>query len=305
MNRGFQYNMATGRATLPAAVIVSLVLWIIQMGDYYKLTGLIICGLSTYLIIWLNSTFAIIRTRSYLAPSFFSLIYTASSFTFDYHDFRSIIPLLFIGSMFSMIKGYESRNPPFDVFNAFLFAGLGCMVNNNLIVAIPILFVCMIQLRSINVRGILAAILGFATPLWIMTGYYAYTDNMDKLMELATEFFRITPFGYGSIKSMHWICMAVTTIIFISCAIPAIRISLKDKVKNRSIIKALNTVGSYLVVVMTLIPSTGISLIPVLMLITSILIGYVMTQLYNRATLIILISSLVMVAVMAVSELVL
>lgn len=288
--------MATGRATLPAAVIVSLALWAVKFYDYYQIAGMAVCFISTYLLVGLNSAFGIVTTKSYLTPAMFAFMYTAFSFTADFHSITSVIPLLFIGSIFFIIRGYDSINPPADVFNSFLSAGIGCMIDRHIIFAVPVLFICMTQLKSISVRGFLSAILGFGVPFWIMYGYFILRGKTEELSGMASDFFSFGLPDFSSMNIITWICIAVVFLIFLSSAILARKISLEDKVKNRSVIKSMNSTGTYLFAVMILVPQTGVTLLPVAMLVTSIIFGYVMTQLYNRFTMIQMIVSLLMVA---------
>ena len=301
MNKGFQYNMATGRTVLPAAVIVSLALYALRFHDYYHLSGIVICMLSSYLLAGLNSAFGIIRTRSYLAPALFMFMYSAYSFMFDYHNIMvSLIPLLFIGSIFFIIRGYESNNVPVDVFNSFLCASLACISDSNMLVTVPVLFVSMVQLKSMNSRGLPAAVLGFAAPYWMITGYYFLTDRVDEIGNVMLGLFCVNLLDFNSINLINILFISIILIIFISVSILAGKVSLKDKVKNRSIIKNLNTMGTYLFISVLVVPAFGISLLPMMMLITAILFGYVMTQIYNRFTLILLISTLLTVSAVAV-----
>lgn len=286
--------MATGRLTLPAAVIVSLTLWAMHLDSHYALIGMAICYISAYLLYGLDSAFGIIKVRSYLAPAFFMLFYTASCSLQDYSNINVIIPLLYIVSLFYIIKGYESKNPPADIFNGFLCSGLGCITDNHLLPAIPVLFLCMIQLKSMSVRGILAAVLGFMSIFWIITGYFLFTGRIEELTIITNNFLKIELFNYNTISIIQWICTGILFFIFAFSGFLARRLSLNDKVKTRSIIKSMNITGSYLFAVIVLIPSAGTILIPILMLISSILFSYTMTILYNRFTLIFMVSSLLM-----------
>ena len=287
--------MATGRLTLPAALIVSLTLWAMHLDSHYALIGMAICYISAYLLYGLDSAFGIIKVRSYLAPAFFMLLYTASSSLEDFSNINIVIPSLYIVSLFYIIKGYESRNPPADIFNGFLCSGLGCITDNHLLLVIPVLFLCMIQLRSMSVRGILAAILGFMSIFWIISGYLIFMNRSEELIVMTKNFLQIEWFNYNSISINQWVCTGVLFFIFAFSGFLARRLSLNDKVKTRSIIKSLNITGSYLFAVIILIPSAGTILIPILMLISSILYSYTMTILYNRFTLILMISSLLMI----------
>lgn len=146
-----------------------------------------------------------------------------------------------------------------------------------------------------NLRCFLAALLGFIVPYWILSGYYVYIDKMNELPDMIREYFNIGFMDYGNIGIKHWIYNGAVFLIFASSGLTSRKISLNDKVKNRSILKCLNITCIYIFIIIALVPSTATLLLPVIMIVTSILFGYVMTQLFNKATLIIMIISLILI----------
>ena len=167
------------------------------------------------------------------------------------------------------------------------------MTDNHLLAAAPVLFLCMIFLRSMDIRKFMAGITGFITPYIIIAGYFIFENRTDEIPSMVKDFLTINILSYKNIDTIQWICLSAIFLIFITSVIFAEKILHQDKVKNRSIIKGMNFTGIYLFVIMLMVPSTSIALIPVMILITSILFGYVMTMLYNKATLIMMTATLI------------
>lgn len=68
----FQYEVATGRATLPVVSTLTLILWVISTPHLWANIGsLLIFSLTTYLLLETDTKFALIRTRTTLPASFF------------------------------------------------------------------------------------------------------------------------------------------------------------------------------------------------------------------------------------------
>ena len=62
----FQINVATGRMTLPVAILFCLTIWIVSLDSWKDLGTLGITALIGYLMIEANTTFSLIRTRTSL-----------------------------------------------------------------------------------------------------------------------------------------------------------------------------------------------------------------------------------------------
>ena len=68
----FQYEASTGRITLPVVAILTLFLWAISTPQLWANIGsLLSVGLATYLLVEIDTKFALIRTRTSLPASLF------------------------------------------------------------------------------------------------------------------------------------------------------------------------------------------------------------------------------------------
>lgn len=66
----FQTDMAKGRFTFPVAILICLLLRIITGNEWQDVINLLVCALTAYLLIEINTAFTLIRTRSTLHVSF-------------------------------------------------------------------------------------------------------------------------------------------------------------------------------------------------------------------------------------------
>ena len=65
----FQTDMAKGRFTFPVAILICLLLRIITGNEWQDVINLLVCALTAYLLIEINTAFTLIRTRSTLHVS--------------------------------------------------------------------------------------------------------------------------------------------------------------------------------------------------------------------------------------------
>ena len=69
--------MAKGRFTFPVAILICLLLRIITGNEWQDVINLLVCALTAYLLIEINTAFTLIRTRSTLHVSFYVFLSTA------------------------------------------------------------------------------------------------------------------------------------------------------------------------------------------------------------------------------------
>lgn len=101
--------MAKGRFTFPAAILICLLLRIITGNEWQDAINLLVCALTAYLLIEVNTTFTLIRTRSTLHVSFYVFLSTACLFLHSF-QYAVFVPLAFLIAISQLFSSYES--PP-------------------------------------------------------------------------------------------------------------------------------------------------------------------------------------------------
>ena len=300
MRNRFQYEIATGRLTLPIAIILSVILWIITLDDKMEIIPFLTGGFVTYLLIELNTSFALVRNRSSLPSALFAILYSSALFLHEYGKGECWILLLFMGSLYCLLRSYESKNASSYIFHSFLWLGIGSLIKPDIIFSTPLLLIVMSQLRSLSIKTFFAGIIGLCTPYWLITGYNLYKGEsimvltwFDHIME-----WRIT--DYTNIPLQDIITTACIFIISVVSGITSIMTSLNDKVKNRIVIGVMNTIGIYETLLVMIKPMMLKSVLPIIITMCAIPFGYTMIQRSGKFTYIFMIVSLVITGIMAI-----
>lgn len=304
MRNRLQHEIATGRVTLPVAIVISLVLWIITYQEKSEVIPFISGSIISYLLIELNTYFDIIRSRSSLPSSVFILLYSSILFLHSYGNGECLILLLFISSFFFLLRSYSSSNKSPDIFHAFIFLSIGCLIEPFLIFAVPIIFISMIQLRCLNIKTFFAGIIGLMTPLWIISGYKLINNqeiNIGKWIDSAIYW--DTSFYYN-IPEIHIISTVIVLLISITSGVTSLTFSLKDKVKTRIIIRTINIMGMGATLLLVAKPAIVNSMLPIIITTGSILYGYILTQIKNKLTYIFMIISFILLAILIISNII-
>ena len=170
--------MAKGRFTFPVAILICLLLRIITGNEWQDVINLLVCALTAYLLIEINTAFTLIRTRSTLHVSFYVFLSTACLFL---HSFQYAVfaPLTFLIAISQLFSSYESPYPAGSIFHAFFFIGLGSLLFPQLLYFVPLFYLGMISFRSLSLKSFFAGLTGLCVPYWLFFGYAFYYDKMN------------------------------------------------------------------------------------------------------------------------------
>ena len=174
----FQYEVATGRMTLPVAILIALLVWGSTCREWTELVSMALCAAGTYLLIELNTTFALIHTRTTLPSALFLTLYAFCPFLHAYTP-AVWLPVLFLGILFALFQSYEAFYASTPVYHAFLLLGLGSLAIPPVLYLIPLIYIAMGDLRSFSARTFFAGLVGIATPYLFLLSYHLYLGNLE------------------------------------------------------------------------------------------------------------------------------
>ncbi len=298
MRYTFQHQIATGRTTFPVAVLISIALWAIPFENTTELLSLLAGGITTYLLIELNTTFAIIRTRTELPSAIFLCLYSSLLFFHPYQH-TCWLQLLFMGTLFGLFNSYESKRAPIHIFHAFLCLGLGSLIVNDLIWLAPLVFIAMIGLRSFNGRNFFAGLFGLIIPYWVILGYYLFLDLNGQIhfeglginQLISQHFGDIIPWGttidgikneyaeLGLTKGVSYAIILLISIVGTACSHYN---SFNDKVRTRSFIGALVPLEIGIVLLGLIHPALLDALLPIQIVFAALTCSYLFALIFSR-----------------------
>ena len=297
MRYTFQHQIATGRSTFPVAVLISLALWIVPFEDKTELLSLLAGGITSYLLIELNTTFALIRTRTELPSALFLCLYSSLIFLHPY-EHTCWIQLFFMSTLFALFKSYESKRAPIHIFHAYLCLGLGSLFINDLIWLVPLVFIAMIELRSLTPRSFFAGLIGFSLPFWITLGYHLTMDVLGNetvnglgINMMIENHMNIFPMNtswtsikaeYQSLGLVRGVSYGIILLLAIVGTACSKYNSYNDKVRTRSLIAALIPLEIGIVILGLIHPSFVDALLPILIVFAAISYGYLFALVFTR-----------------------
>jgi len=277
----FQVDIATGRFTLPVVILVCLILWGISFSKWSDLVTWGIIAFCGYLMIEINTTFSLIRTRTTL-PTCIYWFLTSIFFFLHTFEWSNFVSLAFLLSLINLFMGYESTKSSTHVFHSFLFLGLGSLVLPQLILFTPLLIIGTIIFRAMNIKSFFASIVGILTPYWILFGYAFYKNEMPLFNNLVKEMFHFYPISYSELQITEIIAGLFSTILLIISSIHYFQVAYLDKTRTRIYLSSLAFSGWWTTIIMVLQPQHLHALLPIQLISSAFLTGHLFTLTRNK-----------------------
>ena len=269
----FQYDVATGRWTLPVASLVALAAWTLMSGSLQADWGALLCAAAmSYLLVELNTQFMLIRTRTVLPSCMYLCLFASIPFLHQW-SVACLLPVFFVCMLFAFFRSYESYHASVTIFHAFFFLGLCSLVYPPVSWLFPLLFLHMVFLRSFNAKTFFAGFIGMLVPYWLILGYGLFVGNFD-VFERAV----LAPFGweaprYADISLQQGVAYGTALLLFVAYVAFYSLSAYRDKVQTRILLKTMIWMGAWGWGLLALRPQDGQQLLPVIFVPIAFLVG--------------------------------
>lgn len=292
----FQYNVATGRSTLPVVIFITLVLWLIPMAFLStSLRALLCCGAATYLLIEMDIRFALMRVRTALPSCLFLLLYAVVPQLHEWSVSCFMAPL-FVLMLFSLLQSYESNTAPTSIFHAFLCLGLMGLIVPCMVWIAPLVFLHTFSLRSSGARTFLAGLIGLSLPYWFMYCYGLYIDDTEWFFPYLTRLVQPVSPGYTLLSAEHFVIFGVVALMYIVYSIHYWQSDYKDKVQTRTSLHVVFWMGVWAFILALIQPVYLYALLPVIFVPTAILGGHLFALTFSRSVRIVFYATIILLA---------
>lgn len=298
----FQTDVAAGRFTFPTAILACLVLWGITFHEWQEAASLLACALTAYLLIEINTAFALIRTRTTLHVCFYVFLTTACIFLHPMQAAGFVAPAFLI-AIYQLFRSYESSHPSESIFHAFFFTGLGSLMFPQLLYFVPLFYWGMISFRSLTSKSFFAGLIGLTVPYWFFFAYTFYYDKMDLFYRPLLEIIHFQPISYHTLGLEKIISWGVITLISLISSVHYFSVSYLDKVRTRIFLSFLIAVEVWIYLLGALQPQHFNVLLQMQIIICSILTGHLFTLTRNRFTGIFFIVTFVLLIALTINNL--
>ena len=274
MKSRFQNKVAGSELTLPVCGGMAVILWWLPGWNFSvrNVLGLLLCLLTTYIVMETNARQLIIRIRTRIMSSVWLVLSTSLAFMHPLGEPLIAASLLCLAYPL-LFHCYQHYNPQVYVFHAFLMLGIGSFFAPvMLLMAIPFFVYLAIFLRSLTWKAFWAGILGIIVPYWCYVMWYIIMKDIENIpqhlpftiyhLEAVANYSSQSSGAGGSFSStkstlftFHFsLSFAVLSLLCIVSIIHYLRTNYDDKIRVRMIL--------YIYVIQTLMLMTYLVLQP-------------------------------------------
>lgn len=288
-----QARITTGRYALPVALAVATLCWLLASGLpadpasvpggatpwgdpaqclppwAARLAGYALHLLTGYLLIGLNNTYAIIRTRASAQTSIYLLLMAACPFLQPLQAGQGAV-LAFIAALYFLFHSYHRPHPATDLFYAFFFLTIGALTVPKLVCLAPLLWVGAYTFRSLTPRSFMASLLGIGLPLWFLWAHAYFHDQPEVFLAPMKELERFVPVAEGT-GPEQWAAIAYVGLLYLAGAGHGLLAGDEDNLRTRAYLRFILLLGLCLMLLLALQPRPAMQLFPVAASCTSIL----------------------------------
>lgn len=315
-NRRFQNQIAAGRLTLPAAILISVACWIlaaillpdleVQQNGYplwksiskldiptwvSQFSSFILYSIIGYFLIELNNSFAIIRMRASVQTAiYFLLISACPSIHILYMG--DLAAVAFLISLFFLFKSYQQVQASGSLFNAFVFLGIGSILFPQLMFFVPIFWIGAYNFQSLHPKSFFASLIGWSLPYWFLLGHAFYHGQIELFYQPFQELVTFTPIHF-KLLPRQMATLGYLLVLFIASSGHCLAAGYEDKIRTRSYLHFLIFLNFCIFIFIGLQPELGVHLLPLLLIGVSILAGHLFVLTNSRTSNIFFICALV------------
>lgn len=279
----FQKSLAQGRFTLLAVSLFAVLAWVALPPHVSWLLGggLLACAVCVYLLTELNNTFVLLRRGSSMIGCVLALLLAPAVMLHEL-QVAHIILLCSVVAYFPFFATYQRPRATTFVYLAFLVISISSVPFPQLLHFVPICWVALVLLRAMSLRGLVASLMGIATPYCFLLTWAYCTDSMPLLTSRFAELMSIGMPDFTGWTLQHVVVASLTLLHFLVGSVDFLRNKHLDKTRTRYHYYTSLLNGGMAFAWLLLQPQYFLFIIPLCMTNASLLSGHFMALSYGK-----------------------
>ncbi len=279
-----QNRIAESRWLLPTMMPIAVVIWAtVGILDHNAIVPLLCLFFSTYLMMELNNSNALIRIYSRIVSSAFLAMTTMATFQFS-STRAAIVVLCSVGYYTTAFRCYQDTESPGWTFYSFLCIGLCSVVWVQSLFFVPLLWIVMrTNLLAMSLRSFVSSIFGLIFPNLFLTAYYIVLQQPERLIEHFTDMAVFQSLFNYSILSINQIITLGLVLLCAFIGIPHVLLQRRrDNIRTRLLHQIFITIDIAAIVFIVLQPQHYEILLGIIIVSTSPLIGHYIALTHSK-----------------------
>lgn len=280
--RSFQYRVTTSTLLLPVVIVLGIAGWIAGATDWLTTVGGLICyGATTYLVMELNNSNALIRLRSRMASATLASLWAMCQFLHPFQKAHIVVLLIAVTYHFLFASYYKSRTVGL-VFPTFLALAVSGLFHACLLWLIIPFIMAFAHFQALSVRSFCAAFIGLLLPVWVGSSWAFLTDCWPEVWTWVVEHFRWPGLDFSEWTPLRTVSFLFVWFLSLISTIHLLWTCFQDKIRTRDLLYFLSWMVWVYTVLMLVYPQAFSILFLLQILNSSPLIGHFLVLTHTR-----------------------
>ena len=286
MKELLQNKISGSRLTLPVILCYAIGIWL--LGGLIQKQWWIQFGcflLTTYLMVLLNNSNALIRIYSRVISVTFLILSCMACFLFS-SLYGSLTQLCAVASYLILFQSYQDKAAAGLTYYGFLCIGLTSLTFVHILYFVPFLWILMLScLQSFSLRTFFASLLGIITPYWLGICWLVYQGSLPLFVDHFAPLIRFhTPFDFSILNNSQTTTFAFVILLALIGAVHYFRTYYSDKIRTRQLFVIFIWIDLLTVAFICLQPQYYDPLIRILIINTAPLTGHFIALTHTKIT---------------------
>ena len=286
MKKLLQNKISGSRLTLPVTLCYAIGIWLwggliqerwwIQFGCFL---------LTTYLMVLLNNSNALIRIYSRVISVTFLVLSCMACFLFP-SLYGNLTQLCIVAFYLILFQSYQDKVAAGLTYYGFLCIGLTSLTFVHILYFVPFLWILMLScLQSFSLRTFFASLLGIITPYWLGICWLVYQGSLPLFVDHFAPLIRFhTPFDFSILNNSQTTTFAFVILLAVIGTVHYWRTYYSDKIRTRQLFVFFIWIDLLTIAFICLQPQYYDPLIRILIINTAPLIGHFIALTHTKIT---------------------
>ena len=286
MKELLQNKISGSRLTLPVILCYAIGIWL--LGGLIQKQWWIQFGcflLTTYLMVLLNNSNALIRIYSRVISVTFLILSCMACFLFP-SLYGNLTQLCIVAFYLILFQSYQDKTAAGLTYYGFLCIGLTSLTFVHILYFVPFLWILMLScLQSLSLRTFFASLLGIITPYWLGICWLVYQGSLPLFVDHFAPLIRFhTPFDFSILNNSQMTTFAFVILLALIGAVHYFRTYYSDKIRTRQLFVIFIWIDLLTVAFICLQPQYYDPLIRILIINTAPLTGHFIALTHTKIT---------------------
>ena len=189
-------------------------------------------------LLYLNQTFSIIRTRTFLPPFFYLLLVGADSMFYE-SFIGSVAAFCIMLCFFFLFHTYQHSHSQALSLNISIILTLGSLLWTPLLLFFPLFWYGFYKFKSLTIKTFLASLIGYVVVYLFILAWSVYKSDWNIFISQLPEFrnlFEIQPFSFSL---REWYILGFIIILYILLSFNLFMPSISEKIRTISFLRYL------------------------------------------------------------------